>query len=81
MPYIRRRNENRSLRSQKIAFERATFGDLPSAGSSKQGVLNPRKEEEPLTVLEMLAPECHETQSCEYEMQSLGDDQEIVQAV
>jgi hypothetical protein len=52
----------------------------PSAGSSKQDVLNPHKEEEPLTILEMLAPTYHDTQSCEHDMQSL-DDQEVGQAV
>jgi hypothetical protein len=52
-----------------------------SAGSSKQDVLNIRKEEEPLTMLEMLAPTSRDTQICEHDMQSLNDDQEVGQAV
>ncbi len=50
-----------------------------SAGSSTQDVLKPHKEEA-LTMLQILAPTCHDTQ-CEHDMQSLDYDQEIGQAV
>ena len=52
-----------------------------SAGSSKQDVLNTHEGGEPLTILEMLAPRYHNTQSCEHDMQSLDGVQEVGQAV
>ena len=45
-----------------------------SAGSSKQDVLKPYKEEEALTMLQIPAPAYHDTQSINY-------DQEVGQAV